>query len=125
MNIKNLKDLREDNDKKQYEIAKILGITSQQYSLYETNQRSMPIDKLLILADYYNVSLDYLCGRTKKDEKKHANDIKTTLNNTSVLNENKDEEPLLQMAISLLCKLNYKNILLAYVYCKGLFDSQI
>ena len=64
INVKRLKDLREDKDKSQSDIAKILKITQQQYSLYETGLRLIPIDKLCILADYYKTSTDYILGRT-------------------------------------------------------------
>lgn len=50
MNVKRLKDLREDKDKSQSDIAKILKITQQQYSLYETGLRLIPIDKLCIFS---------------------------------------------------------------------------
>lgn len=61
-----LKDLREDRDLYQKEIADLLGTTQQQYSRYEVGERLIPIDKLIKLADYYNVSIDYICGRTKE-----------------------------------------------------------
>lgn len=64
MNISRLKDLREDMDLKQKEIADIIKTTQQQYSKYEIGERLIPIDKLIILANYYNVSLDYIVGRT-------------------------------------------------------------
>ena len=64
MNIKRLKDLREDKDMSQKDVAKILKISQQQYSLYETGIRLIPIDKLCILADYYKTSTDYILGRT-------------------------------------------------------------
>ena len=64
MNFKRLKDLREDNDLNQTEVAKIIATTQQQYSKYETGIRIIPIDKLNILADYYNTSVDYIIGRT-------------------------------------------------------------
>ena len=57
-----LRDLREDADKTQKEIAKLLGISSQHYSLYETGKREMPMHHFVTLANYYNVSLDYLAG---------------------------------------------------------------
>ena len=57
-----LKDIREDADKKQEDIAIILNITRQQYQLYESGKREMPMHHFLILAKYYNVSLDYLAG---------------------------------------------------------------
>ena len=57
-----LRDIREDNDKSQAEIAEILGIQQTQYSRYERGTQRMGIDKYIILAHYYNISLDYLCG---------------------------------------------------------------
>lgn len=64
MYLKRLKDLREDKDLYQNNIAKILKITRQQYSLYETGKRDMPIDLLDTLADFYETSIDYIVGRT-------------------------------------------------------------
>lgn len=57
-----LKDTREDADKKQEDIAMILHITRQQYQLYESGKREMPMHHFVILAKYYNISLDYLAG---------------------------------------------------------------
>ena len=57
-----LKDLREDADKKQEDIAYVLGMTRQQYQLYESGKREMPMHHFIALAKYYNVSLDYLAG---------------------------------------------------------------
>ena len=57
-----LRDLREDNDKKQEAIALILGITRQQYQLYESGKRELPMHHFITLAKYYNVSLNYLAG---------------------------------------------------------------
>ena len=59
---KRLRDLREDSDKKQEEIAKVLNISRQQYQLYESGKRELPMHHFIILARYYNVSLDYLAG---------------------------------------------------------------
>lgn len=64
MKIKRLRDLREDNDYTQADIAKILNITRPQYNLYELGDRKIPIDKLQALADFYNVSIDYIMERT-------------------------------------------------------------
>lgn len=64
MNIHRLKDLREDRDLTQVEVAKILNTTQQQYSKYEIGIRLIPIDKLNILADFYKTSTDYILGRT-------------------------------------------------------------
>lgn len=64
MYFKRLKDLREDNELKQDDIAKLLKITRQQYSLYELGKRTIPIDLLNTLANFYNTSVDYIIGRT-------------------------------------------------------------
>ncbi|MBR2650091.1 MAG: helix-turn-helix transcriptional regulator [Clostridia bacterium] len=57
-----LKDTREDLDKKQEDIAIVLNVTRQQYQLYESGKREMPMHHFITLAKYYNVSLDYLAG---------------------------------------------------------------
>lgn len=59
-----IKDLREDNDQKQETIAKLLKITQPQYHLYESGKREIPLHLAIILADFYEVSLDYLVGRS-------------------------------------------------------------
>lgn len=66
MEYERIKNLREDNDKMQKEIASILNITQQQYSLYERGIRDIPVDLLIKLADYYKVSTDYILNRTNK-----------------------------------------------------------
>lgn len=68
MNIYRLKEIREDRDITQKEIAKILNISQVVYSRYETGIRLIPIDKLTKLADYYKLPVDYILGLT--DEKK-------------------------------------------------------
>jgi transcriptional regulator with XRE-family HTH domain len=62
MYLKRLKDLREDHDLSQSDIAKKLHITQQQYSLYETGIRSLPIEFLYELAKQYNTTSDYILG---------------------------------------------------------------
>ncbi len=59
-----LKDLREDNDCTQKEIAELLFITQQQYSLYEKGYREIPASMLTKLAMYYKTSVDYILGLT-------------------------------------------------------------
>ena len=59
-----LKDIREDNELKQEEIANELGIQQTHYSRYERGKSMMGIDKYIKLAQFYNVSLDYLAGIT-------------------------------------------------------------
>ena len=62
--IKRLRDLREDSDKTQQEIANILGTSQTMYARYERGANELPIHHLLTLCDYYGVSSDYLLGRT-------------------------------------------------------------
>lgn len=57
-----LKELREDHDKKQIEVANYLGITFQQYSLYETGKREFKTKHIKQLSKFYNVSADYILG---------------------------------------------------------------
>ena len=57
-----LRDLREDNDKTQEEIAAELEIQQTQYSRYERGERELPMHHFITLSRYYNVSLDYLAG---------------------------------------------------------------
>lgn len=68
MYLKKLKDLRIDNDLYQKEVANILKITRQQYALYESGKRDIPVDLLIKLADFYGVSVDYILERTNKKE---------------------------------------------------------
>ena len=59
-----LRNLREDNDLTQKELSKILNISQVAYSYYELNKRSIPLELLSKIADFYNTSVDYLLFRT-------------------------------------------------------------
>lgn len=59
-----LRNLREDNDLTQKELSKILNISQVAYSYYELNKRSIPLELLSKIADFYNTSIDYLLFRT-------------------------------------------------------------
>ena len=72
MKFKRIKDLREDHDKFQKDIAQILGISQQYYSEYEKGNRTIPINHLITLARYYNTSIDYIVGLS--DEKIYKKD---------------------------------------------------
>lgn len=61
-----LKDIREDTEKTQSDIAEILNISQQHYSKYEKGERELPMHHFITLARYYNISLDYLAGLTDK-----------------------------------------------------------
>ncbi|WP_109726372.1 helix-turn-helix domain-containing protein [Ruminococcus flavefaciens] len=62
--LQRLKDLREDKDLQQIDIANLLNTTQPQYSRYETGERELPIRHLVTLANFYGVSADYILGRT-------------------------------------------------------------
>ena len=59
-----IRDLREDHDMTQTQIAKILGMSQTGYSKYETGENDIPTVILIKLARYYNTSIDYLLGET-------------------------------------------------------------
>ena len=61
-----IRDLREDNDYTQKYIAEYLICDQSLYSKYERGERPVPLEIMMKLADFYKVSLDYLCGRTDK-----------------------------------------------------------
>lgn len=68
IHLKRIYDLREDNDKTQEEIAKILRTTKQTYGKYERGKLNLKIEDLEILCRYYDVSADYILGLINKKE---------------------------------------------------------
>ena len=62
-------DLREDRDLTQKEVSQYLNISQVAYSYYELNKRSIPLELLSNLADFYNTSIDYLLGETDKPDR--------------------------------------------------------
>lgn len=64
-----IRDLREDRDLKQRQIAQYLNCSQQVYSNYELGQRDIPTDVLIRLSEFYNVSVDYLLGLTKNPKR--------------------------------------------------------
>ena len=69
MTFENIRNLREDADKTQTEIAEYLNNKQTTYSKYELGKINVPIEMLIKIADYYDVSLDYLVGRKRKHKK--------------------------------------------------------
>lgn len=67
MNLR-IRDLREDADLTQKEIAELLMCDQSLYSKYERGERALPLELAVQLADFYKVSLDYLAGRTDKKQ---------------------------------------------------------
>ena len=65
MIYENIRNLREDHDKTQKELADYLNVKQTTYSKYELGKINIPVEVFIKLADFYNVSVDYLLGRTK------------------------------------------------------------
>lgn len=103
-----IRDIREDNDIKQLEIAEMLNIKQSDYSKYELGKHMMGIDKYIKLAKYYNVSLDYLAGIIDTPRPLNENKVIETKTLTQkekkLLNAYKDN-PQLQAAIDKLLDL--------------------
>lgn len=77
-----LKDLREDMDLSQSEIANQINTTQSYYAQYENGRRAIPFERVIELAKYYNVSLDYIAGRTNDKKgltRSELSDIDTEL----------------------------------------------
>lgn len=68
MIFENIRNLREDNDKKQQELADYLNIKQTTYSKYELGKINIPIEVFIKLADYYGVTIDYIVGRTTSNK---------------------------------------------------------
>ena len=68
MKFQRSQDLRTDADLSQKQLSEILHISQRSYSHYETGSRNIPVEMLIRLANYYDISVDYLVGRTDKKE---------------------------------------------------------
>ena len=76
-----IRELREDNDMSQEKLSKLLNIGQQTLSQYESNKRKLPIDLLEKYAEIFNVSIDYIMGRTDNPEtNKSTTNIKYQIN---------------------------------------------
>ena len=64
-----IRDLREDKDLTQTQVAKILGMSQTGYSKYETGENDLPTQILIKLSDFYDVSIDYLLDRTDNPDR--------------------------------------------------------
>ena len=67
----NVKNLREDRDLRQRELAVVLNVSQNTYSQYENGVIELTAENLIKLADFYGVSVDYLLGRTKNPDVNH------------------------------------------------------
>lgn len=88
-NYNRIKDLREDSDKTQQELADYLGTSAQHYGKYELGHAEIPFERAIALAKYYNVSLDYIAGLTNNKRGLASSDLTP------------DQQDLLNMARSL------------------------
>ncbi|MBQ5331069.1 MAG: helix-turn-helix transcriptional regulator [Oscillospiraceae bacterium] len=61
---KRLRDLKEDHDLTQKQVADLIGVSMNHYGKYERGENDLPLEKAVILADFYDVSLDYIAGRS-------------------------------------------------------------
>ena len=102
----NLKKLRLQNNLTQEEIAKDLQLQKQTYQNYKLGKRKPDIDTLKKIADYFDVSLDFLCGRPR------PYDLPSTTTNNQ------------KQAINIILQLNDVNSLRATSYCAGLLAEQ-
>ena len=68
MKFQRIQDLRTDADMSQKQLSEILHISQRSYSHYETGSRNIPVEMLIRLANYYDISVGYLVGRTDKKE---------------------------------------------------------
>lgn len=68
-NYYKMEELRKQNGLSQAKVAEVLKITQQQYQLYESGKREIPLHLMIVLADYYGVTIDYLVGREEPDQK--------------------------------------------------------
>lgn len=68
MYLRRLRDLREDHDMSQKQIAEILGIQQTVYSRYERGSQTIPLQHLITLAKFYRVTTDYLLGLKDSDD---------------------------------------------------------
>ena len=68
MKFQRIQDLRTDADLSQKQLSEILHISQRSYSHYETGSRNIPVEMLIRLENYYDISVDYLVGRTDKKE---------------------------------------------------------
>ena len=70
MKFRRIRDLREDADLSQKEMGKLINLSQRTYAYYESGQRTIPLEVLIDLANYHNVSVDYILGVTDNPSKK-------------------------------------------------------
>lgn len=73
-----IRDLKEDSDIKQKDVAQIIGMSEKQYARYERGETDIPLEKAINLANFYKVSLDYIAGRTNDKRGFNKSDLPTS-----------------------------------------------
>ena len=86
MNFERLEDIRKDNNLTQIELAKILKTSQTNYSRWENGKELIPLKKLTLFCNYFNVSMDYVIGLTRKNNGngKHNLDAKVLGTNLKI-----------------------------------------
>lgn len=110
MNFQKLIEIREDLGLKQKDIANILNITQQSYSLWENGTKIIPLKHLNSLCNYYNVSMDYMLGLSNT---RHYDVINTDINKTSIgkrLREFRIENNVTQIELAKLLNTTHSTI---------------
>lgn len=93
-----LKDLKEDADLTQKQVAELIGVSMNHYGKYERGETDIPLEKAVILADYYGVSLDYIAGRTNSKGGLHNDGrFEKLFSELNSCNKNRIEERMLEM----------------------------
>lgn len=107
---KRVRDLREDNDLTQAEMAKFLHITRPQYSLYESGKREFPSDLLVMIAKRFDCTLDYLLGLSNIQNPKYTNDncLKINIDMTKYTAPTKDQQNKIKAFAEFILKDNKK-----------------
>lgn len=96
---KRIKSLREENKIQQTEFAKIIGVSNVVLSRYETGDRKPDYDTLIKIAEHFDVTIDYLLGRSDDPSKTYDEELEEFINNVRVWykDEPEDKEERLQM----------------------------
>lgn len=117
----NIRNLREDNDLTQSELASKLNISQRAYSHYENGTREIPISILIHLSNYYDVSIDYLLGESDAKYKFHKSD---KANSDSIV-ITKQDSPYLYKLLSETKTLSDAKIKQLIIYAKELKKAKI
>lgn len=100
--MRRLKDLREDHDLKQSDVAAILGISQQYYQCYESGKNELPLRHCITLARYYNVSIDYLVGLTDLQSSQDGTESKMLKKQAELVERFENADDKIKRAILLL-----------------------